>query len=69
MTDDEITKALAQHLRPGQRVTVRLLGEGTITGKETRGLTEVISYTVKLDHPIDGDPYVEAAPRHVQAIP
>lgn len=65
-----IDAAIAQHLRPGQRVNVTYIGKGTIAGKETRNLTEVISYTVKLDHPRRGEnPYVEAAPDRVQAIP
>jgi hypothetical protein len=70
MTEEsEIDKVLNQHLRPGQRVHATMLGDGTIIGKHTRGLTEVISYTIKLDHPVDGDPYIDAAPDRVQALP
>jgi hypothetical protein len=69
LTDDGITEALSRHLRPGQRVRVAGLGEGTIVGKETRNLTEVFSYGVKLDHLVVGDPYVDVAPDRVEAIP
>jgi hypothetical protein len=58
----------SRHLRSGQRVRVTTLGEGTITGKHTRGLTEVISYTVQLDRPIAGLYDVEVAPDRIQAI-